>query len=54
MAHFLKGKFKGFYQAGSSQCVKDVFRFRQAAEGKVVMEVSRRDMESTCGRYWMY
>lgn len=54
MAHFLKGKYKGFYAAGNSQCVKDIFRFRQSAEGRVVMEVTRRDLESTFGRYWMY
>ena len=26
MALFLKGKFNGFYKAGSSECVKDVWR----------------------------
>jgi len=54
MAHFLKGKFKGFYAAGNSQCVKDVFRFRKASEGKIYMEVTRRDMESLFGRFWRY
>lgn len=54
MAHFLKGKFKGFYQAGNSQCVRDVFRFSKSGEGKVYMEVTRRDMESVMGRYWRY
>lgn len=43
MAHFLKGTFKGFYAAGSSRCVKDVFRFRKVGENKVMMEVTRRD-----------
>ena len=54
MAHFLKGKYKGFYSAGSSQCVRDMFRFRQVSEGKIQMEVTRRDLESTFGRYWKY
>lgn len=54
MAHFLKGKFKGFYAAGSSGCVKDMFRFRKTSEGKLAMEVTRRDMESVVGRFWRY
>jgi len=54
MAHFLKGKYKAFYQAGSSPCVKDVFRFRKLGESKVGMEVTRRDMESFLGRFWRY
>ena len=54
MAHFLKGKFKAFYQAGNSPCVKDVFRFRKLGESKVGMEVTRRDMESFLGRFWRY
>ena len=54
MAHFLKGKYKGFYAAGNSQCVKDMFRFRQAAEGKIHMELTRRDQETLLGRYWLY
>ena len=54
MAHFLKGKFKGFYSAGTSQCVKDMFRFRTASEGKIYMEVTRRDMESLFGKFWKY
>jgi hypothetical protein len=29
MAHFLKGKYKAFYKAGTSECVRDTFRFRQ-------------------------
>eukprot|EP00356_Strombidium_inclinatum_P013690 CAMPEP_0170493200 /NCGR_PEP_ID=MMETSP0208-20121228/13512_1 /TAXON_ID=197538 /ORGANISM="Strombidium inclinatum, Strain S3" /LENGTH=192 /DNA_ID=CAMNT_0010769091 /DNA_START=6 /DNA_END=584 /DNA_ORIENTATION=- len=54
MAHFLKGKFKGFYPAGTSQCVKDVFRFKKTSEGKLLLEVTRRDMESYFGRFWRY
>ena len=54
MAHFLKGKYKGFYQAGTSQCVKDVFRFRVLAEGKLNVNVTRRDQESTFGRFWRF
>lgn len=54
MAHFLKGTFKGFYAAGSSRCVKDVFRFRKVGENKVMMEVTRRDQESLVGRFWKY
>ena len=38
MAHFLKGKYKGFYACGPSECVKDVFRFRQFKETSVQME----------------
>ena len=52
MAHFLKGKYKGFYAAGSSGCVKDMFRFRKTAEGKLSMDVTRRDCESIVGRFW--
>ena len=54
MAHFLKGKFKGFYSAGGSACVKDLFRFKQASANKVYMEVTRRDMETFLGKYWRY
>ena len=54
MAHFLKGNFKGFYKAGTSECVKDVIRFKKASEGKVFMELTRRDMESMMGRFWKY
>ena len=54
MAHFLRGNFKGFYKAGSSECVKDVIRFKKLSEGKVYMELTRRDMESLLGRYWRY
>ena len=54
MAQFLKGKYRGFYQAGSSECVRDIFRFRQVKDGKLSMEVTRRDMESTFHRFWRY
>ena len=54
MAHFLKGSFKGFYKAGPSKCVRDVFRFKKLGENNVLMEVTRRDMESMVGRYWRY
>jgi hypothetical protein len=29
MAHFLKGKYKGYYPTGTSECVRDIFRFRE-------------------------
>ena len=54
MAHFLKGNFKGFYKAGSSECVKDMIRFKKLNEGSVYMELTRRDMESMFGRFWKY
>ena len=54
MAHFLRGNFKGFYQAGPSACVKDVIRFKKLSEGKVYMELTRRDMESLLGKFWRY
>ena len=54
MAHFLRGNFKGFYQAGPSACVKDIIRFKKLSEGKVYMEVTRRDVESLMGRFWRY
>ena len=54
MAHFLKGKFKGFYKAGTSECVKDQFRFKKLSENKLYMEFTRRDMESVAGRFWRY
>jgi hypothetical protein len=38
MAHFLKGKFKGFYKMGSSECVKDTFRFSNTGANKLSME----------------
>lgn len=54
MAHFLKGSFKGFYSAGTSACVKDVFRFRKINEGRLLMVITRRDQESAIGRFWRY
>ena len=54
MAHFLKGKFKAFYKVGSSDCVRDTFRFRQFKDTSLQFELTRRDMESTWGRYWRY
>lgn len=54
MAHFLKGRYKGFYSAGWSECVKDTYRFKPLAEGKLNMEVIRRDQESIFGRFWRY
>ena len=54
MAHFLKGKYKGFYAAGQSKCVRDSIRFMQLSENKIGMEVQRRDMESWLGRWWRY
>ena len=44
MAHFLKGNFKGFYKAGTSECVKDMIRFKKLSEGSVYMELTRRDI----------
>jgi hypothetical protein len=38
MAHFLKGKFKAFYKAGPSECVRDSFRFRQFKETQLNFE----------------
>lgn len=54
MAHFLKGKFRGLYPAGNSECVRDVFRFRKTAENQVRLEVTRRDAESMLKRFWLY
>lgn len=38
MAHFLKGKYKAFYKVGSSECVRDTFRFRQFQDTKLQFE----------------
>ena len=38
MAHFLKGKFKAFYKAGQSECVRDTFRFRQLKDTQINLE----------------
>ena len=54
MAHFLKGKFRGFYKAGASECVRDVFRFRKVGENKLYLEVTRRDLETFLHRFWRY
>ena len=54
MAHFLKGKFKGFYKSGPLDCVKDVIRFRQLKESTLQMELTRRDMETYAGRFVKY
>jgi hypothetical protein len=54
MASFLKGTFKGFYKAGTSECVRDVWRFTPASSGKINFQVTRRDMESQFGRFWRY
>ena len=54
MALFLKGKFTGFYKAGSSECVKDTWRFYNAGKNKISAIVTRRDQESYAGRLWLY
>lgn len=54
MAHFLKGKFRGLYPAGSSECVRDVFRFTKVSENKVRLQITRRDAESVLKRFWRY
>jgi len=38
MAHFLKGKYKAFYKAGNSECVRDIFRFRQFKDTSLSFE----------------
>ena len=53
MALFLKGKYTGLYQAGSSQCVRDTWRFYPNGHTVNVM-VTRRDAESMLGRFWRY
>ena len=52
MALFLKGKYKGFYKLGNSECVRDIFRFKKSAEDKVSMELTRRDMTTPLGKFW--
>ena len=54
MAHFLKGKFKAFYKVGGSECVRDTVRFRQTKDTSILFELTRRDMESSWGRFWRY
>lgn len=38
MAHFLKGKYKAFFKAGSSECVRDTLRFRQFKDTSISLE----------------
>ena len=52
MAYFLRGKFKGFYKCGSSECVRDIFRFSKTASNKLALDHTRRDMTSMFGRIW--
>ena len=54
MAHFLKGKFRGFYPLGSSECVRDTFRFKKLGENKLYLEITRRDLETLLHRFWRY
>ena len=54
MAHFLKGKYKGFYKCGPFECVKDIIRFRQFKDTSLQMELTRRDMETYLGRFLKY
>lgn len=35
MALFLKGRLAGFHKAGTSECVKDTFRFYQSQGNKL-------------------
>ena len=35
MALFLKGKMTGFYKAGTSECVRDIWRFNRTSENKI-------------------
>ena len=54
MAHFLKGRYRGFYPAGNSACVRDMFRFKKYGENSLKMELTRRDAESMLKRFWRY
>ena len=54
MALFLRGKYAGFYKAGTSECVKDSWRFYQTNKNAMQHVCVRRDMESTLGRFWRY
>ena len=54
MAVFLRGKMTGFYKAGTSECVRDSWRFYRSSDSKIHAIVSRRDMESMFGRFWKY
>ena len=51
MALFLRGKYKGFYKATNSECVRDIFRFNKTSENKVSFELVRRDMASVFRRF---
>ena len=52
MALFLRGKYMGYYKAGGSKCVRDIFRFNKSAEDKISLEVTRRDMTALAKRFW--
>ena len=52
MALFLKGKYIGFYNAGRSKCVRDIFRFNKTAENKLSLEITRRDWTTLMWKYW--
>merc|ERR1712012_701390 len=56
MAFFLKGRYAGFYKAGKSECVKDTWRFYHSGPNPFSVHAvcTRRDMESTFGRFWKY
>ena len=41
MVHFLKGKYKGYYKLGESECVRDIFRFRQFKETSLQFEYGK-------------
>ena len=51
MALFLRGKYTGLYKAGSSECVRDTWRFYHSG-ASVSAFVTRRDAESLIGRFW--
>merc|ERR1712060_724881 len=52
MALFPRGKMTGYYKAGSSECVKDTWRFYRSSDSKVQAVATRRDMDSWLGRFW--
>ena len=52
MALFLKGKYIGYYPAGRSKAVRDIFRFSKSAENKLAMEITRRDLTTLMGKFW--
>ena len=54
MALFLRGRMNGFYKAGTSDCVRDTWRFYRTNENKIHSVMTRRDMESSFGRFWKY